>query len=257
MAHSTADVTVAARASSAVTQRSRFFLVMAIVLFVPVAIGFGPTFFLRPWSGARDALGGQFPMHLIIHGTVLSAWFVLFIAQPTLVAAQRVDLHRRLGVFGVGLAVAVVLASIVTLVRVVPRATAGGASMNLIVGVVWVDTAALFTFVACVAGAVYFRRRPAVHARLMFLATASIVGPAFSAARPVGRALMHWLPERPFGEYFVLACFAALVVYDVATRRRIHPATLFGIAVIFVAGIAAGAVVHLTGLDAALGAPPR
>jgi len=117
---------------------------MAVVLFLPVAILFGPTFFLRPWSGARHPLGGPFPVHLIIHGSVLSAWFLLFIAQTWLVAAHRVDLHRRLGVIGVGLAVAVVVASSVTIVRVVPRAVRAPA--DLVIGVVVSDTLALVTF---------------------------------------------------------------------------------------------------------------
>lgn len=45
-----------AGASGGVAHRSHFFLVMALVLFVPVAIGFGPTFFLRPWSGNTAGL---------------------------------------------------------------------------------------------------------------------------------------------------------------------------------------------------------
>jgi uncharacterized membrane protein (DUF485 family) len=108
MSTSIASTTVTTTVAAPVSRRSRFFLVMAVVLFLPVLVGFGPTFFFRPWSGAKDSLGGPFPVHLIIHGSVLSAWFLLFIAQTALVAAHRVDLHRRLGVIGVGLAVAVV-----------------------------------------------------------------------------------------------------------------------------------------------------
>ena len=89
MSNSVASMTVDATAAAAVSYRSRFFLVMAIVLFLPVAVGFGPTFFLRPWSGAKDYLGGPFPVHLVIHGSVLSAWYLLFIVQTTLVAAHR------------------------------------------------------------------------------------------------------------------------------------------------------------------------
>jgi hypothetical protein len=255
MANSMADVMVAGSAG-VVAQRSRFFLVMAIVLFVPVAIGFGPTFFLRPWSGARDPLGGPFPVHLIIHGSVLSAWFLLFIAQPTLVASHRVDLHRRLGVFGVGLAVAVVIASIVTLVRVVPRGMAAGAPMDAIMGVVVGDSGALVAFALCVGSAVYMRRRPAVHARLMLLASTFIVGPAFSTRPPRGFSLLPGVSETtPIGLWFMLACIGALVAYDVATLRRIHRATLYGIAVLFAAGTAVGAVFYFSGLGAALQSP--
>jgi hypothetical protein len=244
MSNSIARMTVDSTAAAAVSHRSRFFLVMAIVLFVPVAVGFGPTFFLRPWSGARDSLGGPFPVHLIIHGSVLSAWYLLFIAQTTLVAAHRVDLHRRLGVIGVGIAVAVVATSVVTLVRAVPRGTTLGLPAEAIMGVVVADTAALVVFALFVAGGVYLRRNAAAHKRLMFLAANTIIGPAFSEVRPVGRALEHWLPGAGLvsGLVFPFVCIVALVVYDVVTRKRIHPATLFGIAMFFVPGVAVGAL---------------
>jgi hypothetical protein len=248
MSNSLASMTVDATAAAAVSHRSRFFLVMAIVLFLPVAVGFGPTFFLRPWSGARDYLGGPFPVHLIIHGSVLSAWYLLFIAQTTLVAAHRVDLHRRLGVIGVGLAVAVVATSAVTLVRAVPRGTTLGLPAEAIMGVVAADTAALVGFVLFVAGGVYLRRNAAAHKRLMFLAATSIIGPAFSAARPIGGALGRY--GEASGLVFPLACIVALVVYDVVTRKRVHPATLFGIAMPFVSVVAV--VVVLSGAGAGL-----
>jgi hypothetical protein len=248
MSNSVASMTVDATAAAAVSHRSRFFLVMAIVLFLPVAVGFGPTFFLRPWSGAKDYLGGPFPVHLVIHGSVLSAWYLLFIVQTTLVAAHRVDLHRRLGVIGVGLAVAVVVASVVTIVRSVPRATILGLPAEVSLGIVLGDTAALVGFVAYVAGGVYLRRNAAAHKRLMLLAATVIVGPAFSTARPIGRALEPWLPGS--GLVFPIACMLALVVYDVVTRKRVHPATLFGIAMFFATAVAVGIVGFSTSLGA-------
>src|SRR5215471_18366911 len=214
MLTSTASTTVATTIAAPVSRRRRFFLVMAVVLFLPVAILFGPTFFLRPWSGVKDHLGGPFPVHLIIHGSVLSAWFLLFIAQTALVAAHRVDLHRRLGVIGVGLAVAVVVTSGVTIVRMVPRAAATGAPADVVVAVAVSDTAALVSFALFVAAAVYLRRRVAAHKRLMFLASNSIISPAFSEGRPLGRTLAHWFGEKfPAVLVFMVACISAVVVY--------------------------------------------
>jgi len=234
MSTSIASTTVATTAAARVSRHNRFFLVMAVVLFIPILVGFGPTFFFRPWSGAKDSLGGPFPVHLIIHGSVLSAWFLLLIVQTTLIAAHRVDLHRRLGVIGVGLAIAVVVASSVTIVRVVPRAMTLGASPAALVPLVVSDTTVLVQFALFVAAAVYLRRRVAAHKRLMFLASNSIISPAFSEGRPLGRTLAHWFGERtPVVLLFMLACIGALAVYDVVTRKRIHPATVAGIAVFF------------------------
>jgi len=48
------------------------------------------------------------PFVLYIHAIVFPAWIVFFIVQSALVRSHNVHLHRRLGWFGVGLAVAIV-----------------------------------------------------------------------------------------------------------------------------------------------------
>jgi len=85
----------------------------------------------------------------------------------------------------------------------------------------------------------------------MFFASNSIIAPAFSTARPIGRALVHWLGERTPAALFLLACTGALVVYDIVTRKRIHPATLVGIAVFFLSGMVMGFLAVGSGLGAA------
>ncbi len=61
------------------------------------------------------------PPYLYVHGIVLTAWYALILAQTSLVAAHRIDLHRRLGVLAVGVAMAVVPLSTFVVVRAVPR----------------------------------------------------------------------------------------------------------------------------------------
>ena len=45
----------------------------------------------------------------VVHAALFTAWILLFIAQTTLVAAHRVDIHRRLGILGAVLAPAIVV----------------------------------------------------------------------------------------------------------------------------------------------------
>lgn len=52
------------------------------------------------------------PVSLWFHGTVFSAWVMLFIAQSTLVHARKVSLHRVLGWFDAALAATMVLSGI-------------------------------------------------------------------------------------------------------------------------------------------------
>jgi hypothetical protein len=169
----------------------------------------------------------------------------MFIAQTTLVAAHRVDLHRRLGVCGVGLAVSVVIMSFVTIARSVPRASAAGHPIEGSVRVVVGDMALLVSFVSFVAGGTYLRKLAAAHKRLMFLAACIIIGPAFTPNRVLGRALSHLSPGMPAVTGFAPIC--ALVAYDIVTRKRVHPATLFGIAMLLVV-IGIAQIVTSTGL---------
>jgi hypothetical protein len=76
-----------------------FFSGMALVILVFVFVGFAPTYYL---AGVFRAPLPNLLVH--VHGAAFSLWILLLIAQTSLVAVGRVDLHRRLGLFGFGLA---------------------------------------------------------------------------------------------------------------------------------------------------------
>src|SRR6185436_12010738 len=71
------------RASSSITARSHhgFFVCMAALLLATVLVGFAPSFYLRAYFGAPPL-----PTYLQLHGVVLTAWFLLFFVQTSLVA---------------------------------------------------------------------------------------------------------------------------------------------------------------------------
>jgi len=69
-----------------------FFPGMAVLLLATVFFGFARTYYL---AGVFRAPLPNLLVH--IHGAVFSAWILLLIAQTSLVASGRVDLHRRLG----------------------------------------------------------------------------------------------------------------------------------------------------------------
>jgi hypothetical protein len=100
MATSIADAVIHSR------RRSRFFVGMSIVLLLIVLVGFSRTFYLRAFFDVPPI-----PPHVYVHGAILTAWFALFCLQTSLVAGGRSDLHQRLGVVGVGLGIAVIVAT--------------------------------------------------------------------------------------------------------------------------------------------------
>ena len=199
------------------TVEHRFFTAMAIAIAVTVLAGFARTYYLRAYFDSPPIS----PL-LHLHGLVFSSWVALYLAQTSLVAADRVRLHRRLGVAGGVLAVILVLVGVTTaIVRVRQGFSPPGGPPPPVFLVVPLTDMALFG--GLVAAALYFRRQMAVHKRLMLLGTIALL------AAPIARL--------PFGllQSGILAVFAAsdlfvvaLIAYDFAMYRRIHRATAWG-----------------------------
>ncbi|HEY1890140.1 MAG TPA: hypothetical protein VGG63_07020 [Steroidobacteraceae bacterium] len=94
----------------------RFFVVAAICALVIVFAGFAHTYFLKFLFDAP-----ALPWLVQLHGAVMTTWFVVFLAQTSLIAGHRADLHRRLGVIGAALVVVMVVLGIVVVVVAAAR----------------------------------------------------------------------------------------------------------------------------------------
>ncbi|TWT19076.1 hypothetical protein FQY83_11955 [Luteimonas marina] len=209
-------------------RRNRFFVWTAVAMLVVVALGFGKSFYLRPVFSDTPL-----PTYLAVHGIVMTAWYLLFLAQALLAGSGRIDLHRRLGIAGVALAAAVVATGALVHLRLIPRMQALGRiaspeDLAFAIDFALQGLASLAPFVVLIALAVWWRRRPAVHKRLMFWAMAWTLGPAFTNTRPLGQFLdslvVPYLPFFPADLFWLVA----LLAYDWTTTRRIHPATWLG-----------------------------
>ena len=154
--------------------------------------GFARTFFLRPLFDVPPI-----PGRLYLHGVLQASWFCLLVVQATLVAKGRGRLHRRLGVGGAILAAAIAAVTLYTLLRFPARLSAGKLSTDVTFDpaiVLWTDYAELGVYTTFVSAAVWFRRRPDVHKRLMLLASIALVAPALSRMiAPVAPTLLPWL----------------------------------------------------------------
>lgn len=80
----------------------RYYLIAAVGIIAIVLAGFSIDF---------DLLFNMSSLSFLVraHGLVMFAWVGLFFAQVFLVARHRVDLHRRPGIFGVALALLIVI----------------------------------------------------------------------------------------------------------------------------------------------------
>ena len=93
-----------------------FFPVVSSLLFAGLLVGFAKTFFLRSQFNVPPI-----PPYLYVHGSVLTTWFVLVLAQTCLVAAHRTDLHRRLGIVAVVVGVLIIPISAFVVVHAAQR----------------------------------------------------------------------------------------------------------------------------------------
>ncbi len=88
---------------TALLRSDRFFFVAMAWLVAATAILAFTTSFLK-----TDIAGQLSSLWVKAHVIAFSGWILLFIAQTTLVAAHRTDIHRRLGVVGAVLAAAMI-----------------------------------------------------------------------------------------------------------------------------------------------------
>jgi hypothetical protein len=205
--------------------RNRFYLIIAMVLALLVFAGFARTFYLRAWFDVPPIT-----TLLQLHSIAFTAWFVLFVIQARLIAAQNYRTHMQLGIAGVAIAVLVFVLGVVTAVASADAPRVRPMGMNsqqfVLVPLVGITIFAMF-----VTAAVAFRRRADLHKRFMVLAMISVIGP------PVARLIA--LTQN--GEYFgpiQLAVPAGLLswclVSDWMKYRIVHPVYSIGGAILLI-----------------------
>ena len=194
----------------------RFYSWVAVGAALIVFAGFARSYYLKGVFGT-PALTGL--VH--VHGLIMTSWFALLIIQARLVAVRRVQLHRRLGVFGGLLAVLVVTVGFATAVTAAKNGVTPGPPPLVFLVVPLGD---LFVFTVLIGIGLYFRRRADIHRRLMVLGSLGITTAAI-ARIPIG-FIATGGPLAFFGltGLVVLAC----VLYDTLRTRRLHPAFLWG-----------------------------
>lgn len=167
------------------------------------------------------------PALLTLHGLIFTGWLVAYGLQAALITMGRRDLHRTLGYWFAGLGTAIVVLGMVTAVESVRRGSGGAFDDDPRVFMV-IPFFDVVLFAGFLGAGYLWRRSPETHKRVMLLATVDLIGPA------IARIAQH--SSRPlFSQHFPMWAFAGMMlfiavscVYDVATRRRAHPAYLWG-----------------------------
>jgi hypothetical protein len=210
---------------TASAERSSFFLVAHTALFVLLIVGFSPTFFLRAFFDVPPI-----PASLYVHGAVMATWFAFGPIQGWLVRRGQMVWHRRLGYMAAAYAAIFVVSGAITNAGLAARLDSPQSPAHIII---WGNYFTLFVFALFVCLAILLRKRPDAHKRLTLLASVSVVGPALGRfpTWPVFAGGMD--AGRDFAIGGLLVLILSLIAYDVAVRRRPHPATWIGALAIF------------------------
>ncbi len=203
-----------------------FFSSMALLMLLSVFIGFAPSYFL---AGIFRAPLPSLIIH--VHGAAFTAWILILVTQPSLVAAGRTDIHRRLGIAGFLLGCLMVVLGVMagtdSLVRHAGQLDSFGRDPKAFYLVPMSDMLLFATFI-------YFafrnRRDSPAHKRYIYIASTTLMVAAI-ARWPLAFSARNVSVAGFLSDIFLLV----LVAYDLWSTRKIHRATLWaGAFLIFV-----------------------
>jgi hypothetical protein len=215
-----------ARASASVSSRNKaasgvgryFYFFMSLLVAAVVIYGFSHTVDQNLIHAAPPR-----PWLLWVHGTLFSAWVAFFIVQSGLVRTHNVGVHRRLGWFGVGLAVAMTLVGFATAIVMrrfdmrFESADAAGPPGFLIIPFWDITCFTVFFWLA-----VKWRKKPEMHRRLMLIATCALTAAAW------GR-----MPNQTFAFVWFYSGVDALILLgvlrDLIVMKRVHRVYLYAL----------------------------
>lgn len=212
----------AAKAGSAGRTGHLFYSIMAVAILIAAFGGFAQTYYLKTLFGTPPL-----PLVIHIHAMAFTAWLALFVAQTTLIRTHRVRIHQRLGYFGACLAAAMAVLGFMAAVESARLGHGDGELTHDPIEALITNLISLGLFVVFFALAYFQRRNGEAHKRWMLLATTAGLMPAAIGRWPI-------FGGKPAGAVLVIFAFVlAGPIYDLISRRRIHPVYIWGLILYF------------------------
>ncbi len=189
----------------------RYFYPQAtVLLLVLTVVGFQLFYFHQQMYPGRP-LTPPIKDLIILHAVAMSLWMLLAIVQPFLIARGNRKLHMTLGKFAAVIAVCLVglgLKMGIASYQVAPPGFMYGPLTPKQFLIVPVGDIALFALFVAVG--VIFRKRPAIHKPMMFLASLAAVGAAISRMDFLNHLYQGTIWEKLFGFFFFTVAAGAV-----------------------------------------------
>jgi hypothetical protein len=200
-----------------------FFLIMAIVIATTVIAGFGLQF-----AAGRSSLASPWWVHL--HGLTFMGWLGIYLTQNLLVYRGNFARHRRLGMVAAGyVGWAVLVGLSVTTLSVANHRVPPFFEPNVFLVMDWLT---VIVFAGLTWAGVRMRGSPDWHRRLMLCGAIQVMTPGVGRLLPMP-LLGSW---SLWVIWLVMTVYlAAAMIYDLATRGKVHPAYFWGFGTITLA----------------------
>jgi len=213
-----------------------FHLVMLLLVWAAIVSGFA-------YHNITKLMAGQltYPWIVHLHGVVFAGWLLLLTAQMLFVRRGQVALHRRIGVFGAGMAAVMVLLGVATAIVTERLKFGTPASDARFMSVMFAD---MLVVGGLISAGIAVRNNSSAHKRLLLVATLVMTDAGFG--RWLSPQIVRWTGVKNFWDLQSLAdggwlfvrfqllpaytLIAAVGVYDLITRKRLHPAYCWAIA---------------------------
>jgi len=154
----------------------RLFVAAALMFALLVFAGFARTYYAKGLFGTPPLPSGL--VH--VHGLLMTAWVVLFVAQVGFISTKQIRLHQRVGYAGIGLATLIIASGIPTALRAAKYGSTSFPPEVPPLAFLIVPLSDLVMFALFFGAAVYYRRRPAAHKGLMLLTALNFLPPALA-----------------------------------------------------------------------------
>ncbi|HAO45618.1 MAG TPA: hypothetical protein PLZ45_07685 [Ferruginibacter sp.] len=200
-----------------------FFSSMAVIIVALIIIGFANTYLPKITTDSH-----QVPGIIHLHALVFALWLAFFLFQVTLISRNKVDLHTRLGKWGVVFSLLMLAVGCAAAIAAAKAGHKGipGVEFPDEKGFLLLNFSSIIVFILLTMLGWLNRNNPTAHKRFMLMATAG-------GLTPPGLARLPFIA----GSTQAIA-IAALVlilagpVYDVVRYRKIHWAYLVSILII-------------------------
>ena len=218
--------------------RTRFYLALALVCAAIAIGGFAPSYWLQLPAGTFKGA----PL-LHIHGALATAWVLFLISQSRLVMRGSIARHRDWGLFGISLASVLTVVAMMVAIQSMTAKLAEGAG-DPVRSFLIVPMSGILLFAGFTAAAVTNIRRPEWHRRFMIVGTVALLGAAMArvffffavGGGPGVRPGLMGAPPPPamplVSGLLLQLILVAGMVHDKRRHGRIHPAWIYGFAIL-------------------------